>query len=428
MPSLHAMNLMYFSGVCDEDLLQSNELHKQPYNVAQRLFESALVDEWQRVSDLNLEIISLFRTEYFPRGTLVFKRRHSEIQGLHYLGFINLPFLREASVFFSTCISIFRWCATRRHEGPRYLFSSYHFLPVSLAIVIMGKLLRVPRVVTFTDLSVFSYSAQRISKMPVYKRLFIRPYVRLVKMLEQSYDGYVLFSAHMNPVVNPRAKPSVVVEGIYNDSALGTVNPDRCENAIAHAGTLNREYGIGKILEVFALLEDPTLELWLIGTGDMDREIAEMSLSDPRIKHFGLMPREAVYRKLIDAKLLVNLRNPDDIYTRYSFPSKMFEYMASGTAVLTTRLLGIPVQYYDFVYSVNTDSSIEIAEAIRAILAQHYSIREEIGHRARDYVRTGKNRRVQASRILDLITATEGPGSPGRNRIKTDLARPTISG
>lgn len=422
MPSLHAMNLMYFSGVCDEDLLQSNELHKQPYNVAQRLFESALVDEWQRVSDLNLEIISLFGTEYFPRGTLVFKRQHSEIQGLHYLGFINLPFLREASVFFSTCISIFRWCAARRHEGPRYLFSSYHFLPVSLAIVIMGKLLRVPRVVTFTDLSLFIYSAQRISKMPVYKRLFIRPYVRLVKMLEQSYDGYVLFSAHMNPVVNPRAKPSVVVEGIYNDSALGTVNPDRCENAIAHAGTLNREYGIGKILEAFALLEDPTLELWLIGSGDMDREIAEKSLSDPRIKHFGLLPREAVFRHLSEAKLLVNLRNPDDIYTRYSFPSKLFEYMASGTPVLTTKLPGIPAEYYPYLYSVDNLNSNTIAEVVRAIMSESHASRGEIGQRASRFVRTAKNRHVQASRILDFISATECPGPRRWNPMNRDLS------
>lgn len=401
-----AANLKYFSQICDEDLLRGHELQNQPYSVAQRLFESALVDEWQQVSDLNLEVTSLFRTEYFPRGPLIFARRHPGIPSLDYLPFVNLPFLREASVFFSTCISILRWFYMSKRDGPRYIYSSFHFLPVSLAVIVMGGLLRVRRVVTFTDLSLFSYSAQRVSAMPMYKRLFMRSYVSLVRLLERSYDGYVLFSEPMNPVVNPRAKRSVVVEGIYNDLHLEAPKTGRRQNAIAYAGTLNREYGIERVLEAFALLADPSLELWLMGSGDMNREIAGKSRADPRIKHFGLLPRAEVFKKLTDAKLLVNLRNPDDSYTRYSFPSKMFEYMASGTPVLTTKLRGIPAEYDDYLYYVSSVDVSEIAREIDAILALPSSKREEIGLRAQGFVRTGKNRRVQAARILDFITAS----------------------
>ena len=37
-------------------------------------------------------------------------------------------------------------------------------------------------------------------------------------------------------------------------------------------------------------------------------------------------------------------------YTLYSFPSKNIEYMVSGTPVITTRLAGIPDDYYPYVF------------------------------------------------------------------------------
>lgn len=56
--------------------------------------------------------------------------------------------------------------------------------------------------------------------MPLYKRIVIRPYVKLVNKLQQSYDLYVLFSKPMNNIVNPKNKPYVVMEGIYNPDNL----------------------------------------------------------------------------------------------------------------------------------------------------------------------------------------------------------------
>ena len=69
-----------------------------------------------------------------------------------------------------------------------------------------------------------------------------------------------------------------------------------------------------------------------------------------------------------NADLLVNLRDSRIEYTKLSFPSKMFDYMASGTPVLTTKLDGIPIEYYDYVFSIDSYSSSSIADKIREIL------------------------------------------------------------
>ncbi len=52
----------------------------------------------------------------------------------------------------------------------------------------------------------------------------------------------------------------------------------------------------------------------------------------------------------------------------YSFPSKTFEYMVSGTPFLTTRLKGIPQEYDKYIYSINDSDINLIKKEIETIL------------------------------------------------------------
>jgi len=336
------MDILYFGKICENDIFKRKEKKQQPFFIAQYMYEKALCDELIKNKELDLEIASIYQTEYFPKDILFFNRKNRSKINLHYLRFINLPYLRELTYFISACICIVNWWMKHRRKRNKCTYTSCHFLPVSLAIVMMGRILSVKKIVTFTDLSVFTYSSEKINRMKMYKKILMKPYVSLVNKLQRSYDAYILFSKQMNQIVNLHNKPYLVVEGIYNSEQLNLDDVDIKVNAIAHAGTLNKEVGIEKILDVFDLIDDQDLELWLIGKGDITEEIMKRSKSDKRIKYLGFMPRSEVFDKLKKVKLLVNMRNPDDVYTKYSFPSKMFEYMASGTPVLTTKLDGIP--------------------------------------------------------------------------------------
>jgi len=346
------MKILYFGKICDEDLFKKKEKKKQPFFIAQYMFEKALYEGLIETEGINIEVVSIYQSEYFPKDSLIFKNKNSGKFKFKYLSYINIPYLREFSYFFTTCIFILNWYFSNRGISNKCIYSSCHFPPVSLGIVLMGKLLSIKKIVTFTDLSLFSYSKEKISNMKVYKKIFMKPYLWIVNKLQRSYDAYILFSKEMNTIVNSKNKPYLVMEGIYNSENLEMEVPNIKFNAIAHAGTLNKEVGIKKILDVFELIKDETMELWLIGNGDMTEEIIRRSEVDNRIKYLGFMPRNMTFEKLKSAKLLVNLRDPDDIYTKYSFPSKMFEYMASSTPVLTTKIGGIPEQYYNYVYTL----------------------------------------------------------------------------
>ncbi|WP_320018348.1 glycosyltransferase [Labilibaculum manganireducens] len=397
------MNVLYFGEFCDNSLYKKKENKHLPYFVAQYMYEKALCDEIAKDVEVNLEIISIYLTEYFPKDTFLFNRKSRGETKLGYLNFINIPYLREISYFLSACIKILSWYVRNRDTRNMRIYASCHFAPVSLAIVLMGKILSIKRICTFTDLAIFSFSKDRISKMKFYKRILIKPYVDMVTYLQKSYDAYVLFSEGMNQLVNPKNKPNVIVEGIFNGENLNCKTSNIKMNAIAHAGTLNAEYGIDRILDLFELIDDPSLELWLFGNGDMADEINNRAKVDTRIKYFGFIPREDVFEKLKQAKLLINLRCSNDIYTKYSFPSKMFEYMVSTTPVFTTRLQGIPHSYYQFLYVTDDENLNIIKSQILEILQKDQSELNEFGKCAAKYILDKKNSTYQIMQINKLL-------------------------
>lgn len=383
------IDILYFGNFCDEKLhLKDEKENKSPYRMAQYNYEKAFLDEMCNINDV--DIISLYQQENFPNNELYFNRKsfRKDKVKISYIPYINLPFIKEALFFINTCLKIIKWNNNSK-DNERCILSNIHYAPVSLAVVVMGKFLNIKKVITFTDLSLYTYSKEKQKNMVWYKKMVIRPYIALVNRLQQSYDLYILFSKKMNNIVNPFDKPFIVMEGIYNKDELNFDKVKR-EKAIAYAGKLNKEVGVNKILEVFSKIKDQDLELWLLGSGDMEKDIIQASKKDKRIKFLGFKTRKEVFEYLKKAKVLVNLRNPKLEYTKYSFPSKTFEYMVSGTPFVTTKLDGIPKEYEKYIFFTDYDNETIIKE-IEKILKMNEEEIEIIGNNAREFVINNKS-------------------------------------
>ena len=103
------------------------------------------------------------------------------------------------------------------------------------------------------------------------------------------------------------------------------------------------------------------------------------------------------------AKVLVNFRNPNEKLTRYSFPSKILEYIASGSMVISTRLIGIPEEYFKYVIPVNLDDNKEVLSTLRMVL--QLSSEEYVSkcREAIEFVQNFKNRDFQTKRIITFL-------------------------
>ena len=399
------MNILYFGKICEDDLFKKKEKNNLPFFIAQYMYEKILLFEFQKYNKLNIDVVSIYQIEYFPKNILFFKRRKKFKNEFYTLGFINFPFIRELSFFLSACIKILSWFIKNRHIKNKYIYSSCHFPPVSMAVIMMGKILGIKKIITFTDLSLFTYSDKKVKIMKLYKKIIIRPYIYIVNKLQRKYDLYLLFSKEMNHIVNPKNKPYLVIEGIFNSQQLNLDTVRTKENAIAYAGSLNLEFGVDKILDAFCLIKDPSLELWLIGSGDMNDEIIKRSIIDSRIKYLGFMPRNKMFDKLKDAKLLVNFRNPSDSYTKYSFPSKMLDYMATGTPVLTTKLSGIPQEYYKYCYTTVDANLDSLKNEILNISRKDQTELDLFGKKASKFILENKTPTSQVKKIYDILNS-----------------------
>ena len=148
-------------------------------------------------------------------------------------------------------------------------------------------------------------------------------------------------------------------------------------------------------------------ELVIYGPGDYVEELKAICAEDPRVEYGGMLLSSQVMEKEMEATLLVNPRPTGEEYVKYSFPSKTMEYMASGTPVLTTRLPGMPAEYFPYVHFIDEETPEGIARALKRVLSRSDSELFSQGMAARAFILKTRNNLVQAEKILDMLEKTK---------------------
>jgi len=115
----------------------------------------------------------------------------------------------------------------------------------------------------------------------------------------------------------------------------------------------------------------------------------------------GLASNEVVVEHQKRSSLLVNPRKKQE-FTKYSFPSKVLEYMSSGTPMLAYRLDGIPTEYDPFYYQIREDSD-GLKKSLEFVISLPENIRLDLGKKAREYVFAYKNPKKQCKKVVELL-------------------------
>ena len=104
---------------------------------------------------------------------------------------------------------------------------------------------------------------------------------------------------------------------------------------------MDTRFGIRDLIAAFNEIDDKEFSLWICGFG-LDQPFVEVAAkNDSRIIYWGLVEQNRVFEMQQQATLLVNPRKGDAEFTKYSFPSKTMEYMASGTPTVMYKLPGL---------------------------------------------------------------------------------------
>lgn len=239
---------------------------------------------------------------------------------------------------------------------------------------------------------------------------------RLLKLIDNSLikaclkfcSHFVLLSKYMYSYLPKKEQNNyIVIEGAYNNAIGANFNCQykQSEPYALYTGTLDQRYGICNLIDAFSSTS-LNYNLVICGNGNESEKkyIIAKGISDKRIKYLGSLSYQDILFLQQKASLLVNPRNNKGKFTKYSFPSKTMEYLASGTPTLMYKLDGIPKEYYEYCYHIDGDDSIEtLGNKITEILNNSEEENKKLGTRAKHFILKNKNGNAQALKIIEYI-------------------------
>jgi|LSQX01.2.fsa_nt_gb glycosyltransferase involved in cell wall biosynthesis len=208
-------------------------------------------------------------------------------------------------------------------------------------------------------------------------------------------DLFLPISKHMIDYLNFDHNKSFVVEGVCCSNRNNNLfSKKRGGNkTIAYLGSLSKEYGVLTLIKAFISSDLKEYKLVLAGKGHLHDEIKRISLDNPNIIFKGFISREESILLQKQADLLVVPELPSNSYSKYSFHSKIFEYMQSGTPVLTYKYGGIPSDYYDYLFFIeeNGNPINDLAASLKKTLEYGNEYLLATGDLAADFIKKKKS-------------------------------------
>lgn len=399
------MKYLYFGTICSPEtyMLLLEEFRIKP-SIAPFVFETALLNG-MRENGADVEVISFPAIPAYPKSKhLAWGYRKETLESGYrttWIGAVNISGIKQLCQRVSSRVLLKKWLKENRNEEKAVLiYSAYQ--PVSKSIVTLCK--KYDKTKCYAIIPDLPRDMYKLTKVNPVKKALSKLYVLAAEKVQGSFDGYIYLTDAMKEVINPDV-PYTVMEGIADVSTTKKLQmADKAPGfVVMYAGALNKKYGIGNLVEAFCKLNREDAQLWLFGSGDFRQEIEAYAAQDPRIRYFGRVSREEVLEYERKASVLANVRDDKDEFTKYSFPSKTIEYMLSGTPMLTTKLPGVPEEYFEHLYCVENNGVETLCKALEILGSKSAEELLAFGSDAQQFIMEEKNARMQAGKILRFV-------------------------
>ena len=382
----------------NEITVSSAALPMQTHNFAWNVVDGL------RKANVDVSLLSALPIPNYPEYPRVFIRsvpiQERGVSGIS-LGFINLLALKHVTRLLSCFTTGWKYIATVRPDvvvvhGVHSPFLLYARLLKRFARMTICAILTDPPGIIRPRDGAFVRSLKWLDR-------------KVVEKLCSGFDGVIALAPTLAKDL-AAGVPVLVMEGIATQITLERTAPDRrheVEGAfvLAYAGGLTAEYGVKNLVLAVEGLHQPGVRLDLYGRGPLEEWILERASRDPRLHYHGAISRDELLPRLARADLLVNPRPVEQEFVKYSFPSKLLEYMSLGVPVLSTRLPSIPVDYDRFLTYPKGDTPTSLMEAITQIMDMSLVGRRRKADKARQFVLREKGVSVQGKRMAEFLSA-----------------------
>jgi len=348
-------------------------------------------------------IIAPCPIQAFPRSRRLFVRGRKETlsEGLRVslIPFLNITPLKEISIGIGTVLSLIRW-GWRSRSKKRVVFTYNLSVPPGIFTLFAARLIGAKSMACIADVNVPGET--------VPNNLWHRIDYRLQRWLIPRYDAHVVVTDSIMRDFAPqkqylRLEGGVTTETLERMKCAIKRNDIEDKFTIVAAGTLSEYNGIPEILQAFSLLHDASYRLVIAGDGPLRKTVEDAAARDSRIQYVGYLQFGEVLELYSKASVLLCMRITKRVNTKYFFPSKVMEYLASGVPVVSTCTNHIEEEFKGLLYFLRNETPEELANLIRQIANSDPGERRELARKARAFMATTKTWDAQGRRLADFI-------------------------
>lgn len=354
----------------------------------------------------NMMFIGSYPKNYRDIYIKPFRFSHRNRAKDYNIGFLNITVIKELFQYLAILCPLKRWVNRKSNDKKVAVFYSLQNVWISSFKMIKKINHNIDICMIVPDLpDYFCMGKDKNFLYRVYKKYSMNHCKKNIKYV----DSFVFLTEDMKDYFHTD-KPYVVMEGIVHQRELDEDNRDLYphfqfynKKTILYTGSLEKQYGVIDLMKAFLTIKKDDYRLIICGDGEAKKDIMQYAKIDQRIIYLGMLSHNDILRLQKQVTVLINPRKNEGEYTRYSFPSKLLEYLSSGVPVIAYKLDGIPDEYDDYIYYINGDRDEDIAEKMTQVCEKSEEERIQFGIMAKSYVTENKNCYVQVKKITDMI-------------------------
>jgi len=405
------MNILFLGGVFygkmkDEVIENSKQYIQYAADKLQWNIINGLEANGGNITILNMPFVGVYPVSYKSMYVNPYKFSHNGISDDVSVGFMNLRLVHKIFKYSSLSRQLKKCLSTlqKRNQLPDAIII-YSVDSVFLNVAKLAKHLYPSINICLVAPDLPEYMNLN-DKQSLLGKITKKVDLFLIDKSLKIVDSFVLITEHMAAALNAGTRPYTIVEGMVplntHESELKEEKQDKVKT-ILYTGTLTKKYGIMHLLSAFSLIENQDYRLVICGSGEAEPEVKAACISDSRVAYRGLLSPEEIAVMQKQATVLVNPRQNDNGFTKYSFPSKIMEYLLSGTATVAYKLSGMPNEYDDYIFYIEGDSPKHMADKLVQVCEMDQKERSDFAGRAKNFVLNNKNNIVQSEKILNML-------------------------
>lgn len=262
-----------------------------------------------------------------------------------YAGMRDIPIVGSFSSAVHMYRLICRICTEKKVDNIIF----YNYKPeVALPALWAKKRFGIPITVEYED----GYS--KVADVKGLKKLI---FTKTEQLVAKKLDSAILVSAQLQPLFSV---PSVVVRGVVNEEfyqeSCNYIKEKNEKFTILYSGDLGKTRGVGILYNALNYFKKDC-KVVITGKGQLES-------NDPRIDFKGFVSYQEVKNLMNQADVLLQCQRIKDSFAQVSFPSKIFEYIATGNIIVSSAMQDVKKIAGDAIIYYEDDDARKLSEAL----------------------------------------------------------------